>query len=263
MDSKERFIRIIALVSCISIIILRIIFPDIHFDEISLWLLLVAILLVTVPDIAGILDRLKKLKKGDLEIEFEQRIDILKKNIEQAEEDLEEEVADKLNFMGIPTAIKDKLLPTLGDPRGALVTLAVEIEARLRELSSIYQKRIKGRYISTPRMIEEFVKQGIISSKIKPIFNDFWAIRNEAVHSKGFRLEASSFYEIADLGIRILRLLYVTPQYGYNLLGKSNVTCPICGENVEVEYKSISNLSESASAECQKCGWSEAISNRI
>jgi hypothetical protein len=179
--------------------------PNLRFDNVSLWLFVFAALVLLVPDIGDILSRVRRIKKGDLELELEGRLDELARRTEAAEEKmgLEEElyaVADMREF-------RQRVAELARDPRGGLITVAVEIEAALRDLSERFGIAPRGRYLSAHRVVDELASRGLLPDELPGLFRDFWAVRNQAVHSLDYEPSPQQLYEILDLGIRILGLL--------------------------------------------------------
>lgn len=93
------------------------------------------------------------------------------------------------------------------NPRGILVSLAVEIEKVLRRIAEYYDIPEARKTTSPHKLMQIMVKRRIISEEIFPLFRDFWMIRNQAVHSAKFKISEEELYRLIDLGIRILRLL--------------------------------------------------------
>lgn len=244
---------------CVFLIVIRMFFPALVFDQISLWLLIVAAVLVLVPNIADLVDRVRKIKKGDLEVEFDRKLDELKQQTEEAEDRIE--ASPNLDFVGIPEDVKGRILNALVEPRGALISLAVEIESRLKDLAEKHKITNRG-YFVPRKAIQELASRSLISPAVEPIFNDFWAIRNNAVHARGFVPDQSRLFELADLGLRVLRFLYLVPRDGYDLMGHNVISCPKCGKDVQVDYKASSS-SQSAYAHCAACGWTNSASERL
>jgi hypothetical protein len=186
-------------------------FPTILFDQISLWLLIVAVILILVPNVADLVDRVRKIKKGDLEVEFDKKLDELQQQTKEAEDRVG--ARSNIDFVGIPEDVKERIQNSLVEPRGALISLAVEIESRLKELAEQHKITNRG-YFAPRKTIQELTFRNLISPEIEPVFIDFWEIRNNAVHARGFVPEPSKLFELAELGLRVLRFLYVVPHDG-------------------------------------------------
>ena len=190
------------------VVSLRAAFPNLRIDEVSLWLLILAAIAALVPDIGGIVERVKKVKKGDFELEFEGRLEDLKRKTEETEQVLE---AKDLEFGDIPGELRSRITRSLVEPRAALITVAIEIEGRLREIADTYEISHRGRFFSPRRTIENLAEAGQVEEHIPALFADFWATRNQAIHSRKFVPDQDQLYSLVDLGMRILSILYGSP----------------------------------------------------
>ena len=180
---------------------------DFIFDEISLWLFIIAVIVILIPDIGELINRIKKFKKGSLEIEFERHIATMVKQTDLAEQKLEEAEIIKED-REIPEHVRAILAESSRNPRGALITLAVEIEKALEVLAGKYNITNKGRYFSPRYTLERLVKIQKIPKTASELFLDFWEIRNQAIHNVRFQLDQDRLYELVEVGFRILKLLY-------------------------------------------------------
>ena len=201
--------RFIVPILCLLIIVIRIIWDNIKFDETSLWLFIIAVIVILIPDIGDLFSRIKKFRKGDVEIEFETRIAQLALNTEKAEETAEDITGAEYLSEFSPLELRERLADVTRDPRAGLIALAVEIEAALAILSAQYGLRDKGQRVSVHHTVSELSRRGVLPKEIPSLLRDFWTIRNEAVHSISFQPSEKSLYEILDLGVRILRILSV------------------------------------------------------
>lgn len=169
-----------------------------------------ASLVVLIPDFGGLVSRIKRFKKGDLEVEFEEKVSQLNEAIEKAEfqdeksEDSEdkEEVTDS----GLDARIQ-RIIDKVSDPRGALIVMAIEIEDAIQDLARSKGIAKVNRYNSPVRIMNELVDRSLIDSSVMAPFKDFWSIRNHAAHSAKFRIDDSQLYELVDIGIRVLKLI--------------------------------------------------------
>lgn len=194
---------------CALIIVVRVLWGNIRFDQTSLWIFIIAVIVILIPDIGDLVARIRKVKKGDFEIEFESRIAQLALNTEKAEEEAQEtEIGEYLSEYS-PLELRGRISEITRDPRAGLVALAAEIEAALSILAERYNLRGKGKRIPNRYIITELARRGVVPKDLPVLFNDFWSIRNQAVHSITFQPSDQSLYEILDLGTRILRLLSI------------------------------------------------------
>ncbi len=206
----EKSHNFVIFIIAILLIIVRIIFPEIKFDNISLYLFIVAVVSVLIPNIGETIERVKKLKKGDFEIEFSEQLANLNRETEKVEEQIANQIDKKVNIVDDKLDKKiEKIIENMNNSRGALITLSVEIEASIRNLGEKYQLP-RSMTMNTVRTISELSKRNYISEEVFFLFKDFWAIRNRAAHDVEFDLHEFQQYNIIDIGIRILKLLSIS-----------------------------------------------------
>jgi hypothetical protein len=189
----------------LAIVVARMVKPSIYFDDVSLWLFVLAALILLVPDIGDVLSRVRRIRKGDLQLELEGRIGELALETEIVEKKVGRE--QDLYTVVDMRDLRERIAGALRDPRGGLVTIAVEIEALLGDLAEQFGIAPRSRYMSPTGVVEELARRDLVPSELPPLFRDFWAVRNQAVHSIQYQPSSRHLYEILDLGIRILGLL--------------------------------------------------------
>jgi hypothetical protein len=185
------------------IVMARIFWPDMLFDSVSLYLTLIVVVALLIPDVGDIVSRIKKIKKGDIEIELEElvkRTEIVEGEVELTEPAILNEHED---YMKTVTNF-------VNDPRGGLVAIAVEIESRIRKLATSYSG-INYRYTSPTKALDELAKLKAIPNQLPSLFRDFWTIRNQAIHNLDYNFTSKELYSLLDLGVRILDLLTRKP----------------------------------------------------
>ena len=217
---------IIALVATL-IWLSRIIWPDLQFDTTSLYLFLFAAIVILIPDIGDLISRIKKFKKGDLEIELESKINALADQTEKTEEAIERSDEEEFEIQFTPDENYIRILDYIKDPRGGLVAVAVEIESTINKMARDYQISPRSRYLSPIRIVEQLDRKGILPSELPALLRDFWTLRNKAFHSADFNLNDEQLYRLLDLGVRILDLLS---------LRKFPATTWLRGEDVMQKY---------------------------
>lgn len=190
----------------ILIIVGRAIWPNIKFDDTSFHLILLIAVVLLIPDIGDLISRIKRFKKGDLEIELESKINELAGRTEKAEEDIKASKED-FEYERFSDNFVNRITEYTRDPRGGLIAIAVEIESKLDEIARHYQINKQTKYSSPIRIVDEFTKIGIVPKELPSLIRDFWTIRNKAVHSVEYKLTNEHLYRLLDLGIRILDLL--------------------------------------------------------
>ncbi|RKD22712.1 hypothetical protein BEP19_10675 [Ammoniphilus oxalaticus] len=184
---------------CLMAITVRIIWPEVNFDEVSLKLLIAAVLILLFPELKEVFSRLKRFKKGEFEIELSEQVSKLAKKTLEVE-------AHTANHAEISEEIMKRIARASSDPRGILMIISMEIESKLRRLA----KKAGILNVSKTSLItilNELTTSGFIPTEVNPIFRQFWSIRNRLAQSYHEELSDAKLYNIADLGIRILKLL--------------------------------------------------------
>ncbi len=205
MFAPRYFVALVATLLWLS----RIIWPDIKFDSTSLYLFLFAAVVILIPDIGDLISRIKKIKKGDLEIELESKINALADQTERTEEAIERSEEGEFEIEFIPDEHYGRILEYTKDPRGGLVAIAVEIESTINRIARDYNISPKSRYLSPIKAVDQLDRKGILPSELPSLVRDFWTLRNRAFHSANFSLTDEQLYRLLDLGVRILDLLSV------------------------------------------------------
>lgn len=206
LRSNSSVARYIAICLCLLIIFLRIYYPNMNFDDTSLKLLLISIFLLIIPEFRILLERIKKIKKGDFEVLLGE-ISKLEDKTSVAEATIGTEgTKSNIIYEDISSELKSKLIEMASDPRGSLMMLAIEIEGKIRSLASMTDIEDVKRPGSVIQLLRIMTRQNIIPSEVMPIFQDFWKIRNKIIH-EGYKLENDNLYSLVDLGLRILRLI--------------------------------------------------------
>jgi hypothetical protein len=196
---------------CILVIAGRIIWPDLKFDETAFYLFIFASIVVLIPDIGGIVARIKKVKKGDFEMEFDEKVSLLSEEIEKAES--KDKDVTTLEDNDTPTDDSEleeriqRITEQASDPRGAPIVIAVEIEDAIQELAKSKGIANVHRYNSPVRIMDELIRRKLINASVLAPFRDFWTIRNQAAHSARFQMSKYQLYELVEIGIRVLKLI--------------------------------------------------------
>ncbi|AGK60966.1 hypothetical protein Asulf_00962 [Archaeoglobus sulfaticallidus PM70-1] len=181
---------------CWLLIIVRAYNPNIIFDEISLILFGISIIVLLASE--DLLKYVKKIRYGNFELEL--RSLSLMMDFEEIKSKIEPEFRSLFSQL-----ITDLEKISEVDPHTAIVYLGREIESIIRE---IYRK-----HFPTQRpqpiyfMIKDLETKEIISPELSSIIRRFWMIRNQVLHKKDVKLTQEEMYEMLLLGLRIIKLL--------------------------------------------------------
>lgn len=222
--------RYLALSICWIIIFVKMFFPEIIFDDTSFKVLLIITLLVLMPDIKESLNKIR-LKHGDFELIIGAEISKLEDRTTEAESlikmEPESDSTTNIIYEDISIELKNKLIETSSDPRGSLMILAIEIEAKIRELAKMVQVTDDKRPYPILRLLMIMTQKEYIPEEILPVFRDFWDIRNRVIH-EGYKVDKEMLFPLVELGLRILRLLpSKIKMSNAEILGSLTVKSPI------------------------------------
>ncbi|WP_426332693.1 hypothetical protein ACN9MH_15385 [Paenibacillus silvae] len=209
--TKLNFLKTSLVFLGITVIVLRMFFEKIRFDNTSLSILFLLVLILLVPNIQDLILRVKKIKIGESEVEWNEQVKELKESIEEVEEskiDHKEDETKQTNDTedDIPNVdyFKESLKPYLDEPRIVLILIAIEIERRVRYLAFDSGTKIIE---SHRQALREVVDKNLLPTNILILSDQFMRIRGFVVHGRDDELSNKDIYETANLGLRILKLL--------------------------------------------------------
>lgn len=210
-DSQESsfifWTKIVLALLAFLIITLRAFYPPFQFDQISFFLFLTAAIILLLPDLSELINRISKIRHGKTEIDFENDLEDLSETADEAQEDVQSEGYQIENI----SEELDEFLSTSDNPRASLMMLAREIERRVREVATETGIAGENQVISVKDMMEKLVEEEFIRPKTLHLFNDFWTVRNKVVHGAHYEAKDEHIYELVEIGVRLLRLLYSRP----------------------------------------------------
>ncbi|WP_141396879.1 hypothetical protein [Clostridium tertium] len=203
-------IRALVVIICFGLAIVNIFFKSLNIDNNSIYLIIIATTVLIIPDFRDLIYSIKKFKKGDLELEFDNKLSQLLNKAQKVEEKMDENDNEiKAEYSAMNEKLITNFAQAASDPRGAIMVIAAEIESRIRNLAESADITSSKR-IPLHRVLEELNKRKIVDYETISLFRDFWTMRNRVVHDlKGINLGQDRLYELAELGIRVLNLLPV------------------------------------------------------
>jgi hypothetical protein len=113
-------------------------------------------------------------------------------------------------------AFRDEMAALAGiDPTAAVLASFTRLERLLRREVDVMRADIQSyRHISTRRLGELAVEQGLWSQKELAAYLDLLPLRNIAAHGDVVNLDESRAYEFAELALRLLLALETAPATG-------------------------------------------------
>jgi len=198
-------------IAAVALVILRMVFPKLVFDNTSLILFAIAAVALLLPNALSLLPPLKKLKYGEFEAEFNEAIKRLEQRVGEAEKSpapqpqkltgsfppmREPYVKGFKDILSSQTSNTEKILAA-----GILCEQMLSETARDLELS-------KGSQFRTPgAIVQALAGHGFVSEAEQQAFSEFWKIRNSVVHGQGPPPNDEQTSRLLDLLWRLVRTL--------------------------------------------------------
>ncbi len=156
--------------------------------------------------IAGLLEKIRRLSWGDASVDFAEKLD----EIESASREIDAGAGAQLT---IPPAIPDERFTKLLEisPSAAIMDAWGPIETKLRSMSADIQSSAQS--YAPRQMMLMLLKRGIISPELHEILRDLSNLRNAAVHQRevtvtdAIRFRDFSLKAIAELDFALQRKL--------------------------------------------------------
>lgn len=196
-----------------SLVVLRMIFPALVFDNHSMVLLSIAAIALGLPKIRELLPPLKRLKYGDFEAEFNEAIDRLEERVNAAEQIPSPRMPQK-NDTGYPalheTYVKgfNEILSSRTSNTEKILAAAILAESMLTETAKELQLTVDCRFRSPSELLRLLAREGFISEAERDAFNEFWQIRNAVVHGRSATPPTDEqTARVLDLLWRLVRIL--------------------------------------------------------
>jgi len=178
-------------------------------DQSALILLGVAALCFLLPDLATMIARLRKVKWGEFEAEFDAEIGKLEAKVVQAEEKAASE--PKRSWAASPplhnsyVSEYQGIISSPSSAREKIVLAAILAERMLAETVKELGLDASGR-TSARNAVRILNKEGFISSPEVEAFDEFWRIRNAVVHGEVREISDKQLARILDLLWRLVTI---------------------------------------------------------
>jgi hypothetical protein len=192
-------------------LIARIIWPSARIDSISIWLLIIAAVIILAPELRRLLPYVSEARVGPVTVKIREIREDINKVIEDTNA-VEETISQEPSLLIVEEAdgeVDDirSLLKTSVDPRQILVMLAIELEKTIGDRLKEAEIPEANRPLSFSRMVSVGQDAGVIPADIVPIVNQFWEVRNLVVHSVDVQIDNATLYSLIDAGLEVLGLL--------------------------------------------------------
>ena len=197
--------RWLLIVLCVTLVVLRVANSTIAVDQSVVWLVALAALLLVLPELKALTPYIKRIKVGDTEIELQEAIGKLSKEVDRAEEEASERGAPSTTSTQTTSDVEEVLEDTRKDPRAALLLLSSKIEGQLRQRLEEADIKTAGVY-SLIRLVDIGVHQQVFTPDFGRAMRDFASVRNRVAHGEIFDVEDSYLYSLVSLGAQLLKI---------------------------------------------------------
>jgi hypothetical protein len=204
---KDNWKRIAVILLCIILIAVHLIWPRLVFDSINIWLGVIILVFLFLPDgkiFMPYIKRVKRFKAWELEFELGE----LGEKVEKVEAENRDSEASK----NVSPEVEEVLREAASDPRAALLLLSTKIETTIKQV--VEEAKIDDRYsstsprfLSTARAIEDGLRTGLFPESIISAYMDFRSIRNKIAHDYTFDVDDSAVLSLISLGSELLKQL--------------------------------------------------------
>jgi len=205
---KDNWQRSLIILLCLVLVAVRMMWPDMKVDMISLWLLGIAAFLLLIPKLGVFVPYIKRIKVGESELELNEEIKNFGKEMEKVQSS-EIENPQATSLTKISPDVMKVLEETPKSPTAALLLLATMLDAHIKQRYVESKLQIRGRNIpqSALVMLKEMVDAGIYSSAVLSSYQYFRDIRNKVAHGLAFDVPDSILLSIISLGTELLKVL--------------------------------------------------------
>lgn len=214
---KESWQRLLIILLCLILVAVRMIWPDMKVDAVSLWLLGIAAFLLLMPKLGIFVPYIKRVKVGDSELELNEEIKNFGKAVEKVQSsEIENPLMSSLNTTS-PDVMK-VLEETPRSPTAALLLLATMLDAHIKQrfLESGLAQIRKNVPQSPLVALKEMVDAGIYSPAVLSSYQYFRDIRNRVAHDLAFDVPNSILLSIISLGTELLKVLSTEMKFTIN-----------------------------------------------
>lgn len=199
--------------ACIGFLTARIIWPSARIDSTSIWLLVIAAVIILAPELRRLLPYVSEAKIGPVTVKVREIREEIQKVVEETNA-VEEAMSQDPEF-GFPVQTAQEvedirtLLRSNTDPRQVLVMLSIDLEKKVSDRLKEAAVPAANRPLSLMRMVDLGYKAGIFPEEYLSIIKEFWRVRNAVVHSVEIPIDNATLYSLIDAGLEVLSLLSV------------------------------------------------------
>lgn len=203
---KESWKRSLIIFLCILLVAIRMIWPHMEVDAVSLWFLGIAAFVLLVPELRIFIPYIRSVKIGQAELQLSEEIKNFGKEMESAK--IEKPKVGSLNEIS-PDVMK-VLEMAVTNPDAALTMLATLLEAHIKQrflesgLASRYDRDISQYPVEALRAL---VANNFYSSSVLTSYNYFRVIRDRVAHGLAFDVPDTLKQATISIGTELLKIL--------------------------------------------------------
>jgi hypothetical protein len=195
--------RWLIIIICLGLVIVRLLWPHIQLDAVTLWLVVIAAFFLIIPEPRMFFPYIKRVKLWEAEIELKEEVKELGREVDKIQESVTNEPGVEVSKSLSPD-VDEVVRESSKDPRAALLLLSAKIESQVKK--RLQEANLNFRYPLNKAM-EVGVGAGLFPQEILQVFHGFWAMRNRVAHTEAFDVEDSTILALVSIGTELLKIL--------------------------------------------------------
>ena len=189
---------------CIVLVIIQMFTNGFVINMISLYLIIVASVVVILPDLKEILSRGIEISGGSLKLKLEQMND----DVSEVEKNIDSKEKENLKYNGIGEEVQKRFDLISQDSEMWILAIGIELEVRLRTLLKDAFPNYKEN-TSMYTMQRNLMDIGVLTNEQINLLNEFRVIKSKISHGESSikNMSNEELENVANLGMRILKTL--------------------------------------------------------
>lgn len=187
---------------CVGLAVLRLQYPDVKIDAITVWLLGLASALFVLRDLVPYVEQ---IKLGAAEIKLRQEVGKAAKEIAGAQQRME--ASPDWQMESVSAEVQKVVEEAAKEPRAALLLLSSQLEDVARRRVKKVAPDEARRVYELPKLIEVGISKGLFAETILQPARDFWDVRNQILHGGSRGVDLSTVMSVLAMGVDLLKLL--------------------------------------------------------
>jgi len=211
LSSIHRPLQIIA-ASAAAIIVARLFWRSLNFDNTSLILFAIAAGALAIPYIFRLLPPLKSLEAGPVKAEFDRDIARLELNVVATESERSKQHPERTEPPGAVSWEKyfDEYFTIVNSGTSnteKILAAAILVERMIGNVAKAFNLPELGQHMTARAIVDRLAQSQIIGTDEKKAFDDFWSLRDRVVHGGVGGPSNEQTARILDLVWRLVKTL--------------------------------------------------------